>query len=158
MTSKYHARNDDGPTQIAELATRLNRLETISHTSPDIAGVVTESEYNTPAVTVTSGTFSNLFRIHGGAARIGVLAHLRVVTPGGTTMEVQLLDADDLSLISPVATVPASTTDHIHLGGRRTDLQPFRDTIIQARLASGAGTSRIGVLLAAQGDYRAEVS
>jgi hypothetical protein len=156
MTSKYSGRDDDLLMQIAELTRRITRLESIGRVEPGAAGVVTDTEYNTPATTITTGSFTNMFHIHGSSARIGVFVHLRVITPAATTVEVRIVDESDSTVVSPVPVVPASSNAHLHIGGRRTDLVPFSHSVVQARLASGVGTSRIAVLLAAQGDYRAE--
>lgn len=154
--SKYSGRDEDLSLQIAALMRRVGRLETIGHGHPDVVGVVTEAEYTTPVTTITSSSFTNTHRVHGSSARIGVLLHLRVIVPASTTVEVRLLDEDDSEVVSPVATVLASSSVDLHISGRKFLLTPFSNTIVQARLATGVGTSRIGVLLAAQGDYRAE--
>lgn len=156
MTSKHTGREEDQNLIIADLFRRVGRLETIGNVHPGVVSVVTETEYTTPVMTITTGSFTNMFRIHGSAARLGVLVHLRVIVPASTTVEVRILDESDSSVVSPVPVILASTTVHLHLSGRRSDLVPFSDSIVQARLASGVGTSRIAVLLAAQGDYRAE--
>lgn len=154
--SKYSGRDEDLSRMVADLMRRVSRLETVGHSHADVTGFVTEAEYTTPATTLTGSSFVNTHRIHGSSARIGVLVHLRVIVPASTTVEVRIIDEDDSSVISPVATVLASSTVHLHLSGRRSDLVPFTHSIVQARLATGVGTSRIAVLMAAQGDYEAD--
>lgn len=152
--SKYQGRDESAYDQVAALYRRVGRIET----ARPVIGyqIVPASEYTTPPLTVSSGSFTTLAYLWPEGVRPGLEVYLRVQTPGGVTMELRLTSFGASEVYSPVATVPASTDDFQGIRGR-ISAGNLIVAELQARVASGAGTCRVGVLKVIGGDFPSEL-
>lgn len=151
---KYQGRDEAASGQTADLYRRMNRVET---TRPVIGyQTVTAADYTTPPLSLTSTSFITLAYLWPEGERPGIEAYLRVVTPGGVTMEIRLVSLGGAVVYSPVATIPASTNGFQGVRGR-ISAGNLVAAELQARVASGAGTCRVGVLKVIGGNYSSEL-
>lgn len=155
MTSKYENRSETSTAQAADVLRRLGRLEAIRGTVGGV--VVSAGDYATPPLTLTSGTFNAIAYFWLAARRPGIELYCRVLTPVGVTMELRLTNFGASEILSPVATIPASTNGFQGLRGRTSIDTGIGEVELQARVASGAGTCRVGVLRAIGGNFASEL-
>jgi hypothetical protein len=152
--TKYQGRNESSTDQAAELHRRVGRLETSR--GPTTYQVVTAADYGTPPLSTASTSFVTLAYLWPAGKRPGIEVYCRVLTPGGVSMELRLMNLGAGTLYSPVATVPGGTNDFQGLRGRDPSLFILACEL-QARVASGAGTVRVGVLKVVGGDFTSEL-
>lgn len=154
MSNKYHGRSETSTDQTADLYRRVGRLETAR--GPSDYMVISTADYVTPPYTVTSGTFTTLAFLWPAGKRPGLEVYCRVQTPVGVTMELKLTNFGGGTDYSPIATIPANTNDFQGLRGRDPSLFVVACEL-QARVASGAGTCRVGVVKAIGGNFTSEL-
>jgi hypothetical protein len=88
--------------------------------------------------------------------REGIEVYLRVQTPVGSTLEVKLTNFGASSDYTPTAAIGDNTNSFQGLRGR--DASGFILVAeLQARVSSGAGTCRVGILKAIGGDFTSEL-
>ena len=151
---RYEARNDELPTQVADLTRRVERLEAALLGQPGVGiGSVTVTDFNTPPMSTTSGSFQFAYYLYLNGPAQGLEAYFRVVTPVGVTMQIRIVDEMSFTVISPVVTIPANTDAFTGIRARGPSGLNIIAAHVEIRVASGAGTVRIGLLRAIGGNY-----
>jgi hypothetical protein len=155
LTGRYEARNDDLAAQMADLTRRLARIEALSLSRPGISyGVVNNADFTTPPASTASGTFQVAYYLYPNGDAQSLEARFRVITPAAVTMEVRIVNDLDGTVISPTAIVVASTNGYLGLRARTLDGANVITARAEFRVASGAGTVRVGLLRIVGGNYQ----
>jgi hypothetical protein len=155
LSGRYEARNDDLTAQMADLTRRTSRLEALllSRTGGSY-GAVGNTDYLTPPQSTTSTTFQPAYYLYPNDDAQALETYLRVVTPAGVTMEVRIVDNSSSAILSPVVTIPASSNTFQGLRARSLDGTNIVQARLEFRVASGAGTVRVGVLRIVGGNFQ----
>lgn len=155
MTGRYEARNDELTTQIADLTKRLSRVEALllNQTGPGYT-TVTSTDFVTPPVNTAAGTFQVGYYFFPNGLSQGIEAKFRVVTPAAVTMEMRIVNDVSGVVISPTVTIPANSNTYQGIRARsETGLNIFTARL-EFRVASGAGTVRVGLVQIVGGNFQ----
>lgn len=158
MSRRYNTNEDALHLQVADMARRLARLEiagTLS-TPNNPWQWVTETDYTTPPISVTSGAFVTIYRLYPNTHKPGLSVYTRYSTGAATQLELQLVYTPTSDVIGGPFQTLANTTGFFGIRGRSVNVQALTDEVqLQARRI-GAGTARIVILSASGGDVSAE--
>lgn len=152
MTTRKYPGRDDAVDELLELEKRLSSVERRLTVVNEHYSSYPTTEYTTPPMSVTLGTYTSLYRVEGIRRNRRIFFKLRVQTPAATTATVRIQDnVNNWTLFS--STVPVGVTVDVVTADAGVDFPPqvtFGSRFafdVEALRSSGSGTVRVGLAL-----------